>query len=284
MNQYEDDMKEDSQLIDDCQTSSILVVRNSPRIRCQVIGLCAFTFSFGALISCWITWALMISQEAVRTPAVSEQFTYDMPVDPTSPLLQIDRNLSTRWFPAFNWTPDEWNEHPKYGRVDELWAEDMGMKNGFFLIPIEEGAQYSLDPRHNVVLRNVEGKYDGFPVMMEGIHQIHCLDALRRKLFMNRDWYKENWKHMADTELELAHTSHCLRMIREVIMCRADIGLVPWSWDRVDGLSPDFSRAHRCNNYSAILEFAKGQFMPKPVSAYMENLAPPADAQYLHQE
>jgi len=101
---------------------------------------------------------------------------------------------------------------------------------------------------------------------------------------MNRDWYKENWKHMADTELELAHTSHCLRMIREVIMCRADIGLVPWAWDRVGGMSPDFSRAHRCNNYSAMLEFAKGRFMPKPISAYSENLAPPPDAQYLRKE
>lgn len=45
----------------------------------------------------------------------------------------------------------------------------------FFLIPTEEGAQYGLDPRFNVVLRNVEGKYDGFPVVIEASHQLHCL-------------------------------------------------------------------------------------------------------------
>lgn len=129
MNQYDDDIKEESQLLDEHQTSPIFVVRNSPRVRCQMMGLCAIAFSFGALISCCITWAVITSHEASRTPAVSEQLTYDMPVNPTSPLLNIDRNLSTRWFPSFNWTPDEWNEHPKYGRVDELWGKDMGLKS-----------------------------------------------------------------------------------------------------------------------------------------------------------
>jgi len=134
MNHYDDSIKEDSQLINDCDTSPILVIRNSPRIRCQIIGPFAFAFTFGALISCWITWAVIISHEAARTHAVSELFTYDMPVDPASPLLSINRNLTTRWFPAFNWIPDEWNEHPKYGRVDELWGKDMGLKSNYVLL------------------------------------------------------------------------------------------------------------------------------------------------------
>jgi hypothetical protein len=107
------------------------------------------------------------------------------------------------------------------------------------------------------------------------------LDTLRRKLFMNREWYVENWKHMAPPELDMPHVAHCLNMLRELIMCHADVGVLPWVW--IDGpgrIYPDFHRPHQCRNYTAVREFQEGRAMPQSIDGYTENLAPPPDAQF----
>lgn len=46
----------------------------------------------------------------------------------------------------------------------------------FFMIPIDQGAPYGLDPRTNVVFKDMPGPVsEGFPVMLEAIHHLHCL-------------------------------------------------------------------------------------------------------------
>ncbi|SMY24166.1 unnamed protein product [Zymoseptoria tritici ST99CH_1A5] len=198
---------------------------------------------------------------------------------PGSPLLEIDRSYHEEWFRPWNFTPSVWNEHPSKGRVDDLWAEKLGVHNHFFMIPLDQGANYDLDPRVHVTLKGVEGKYDGFPVNIEAIHQLHCLDALRRKLYMNRPWYKENWEVMAQFGMEEAHTSHCLDMIRQVITCRADLGVLGWKWVKVRGNSlPDFQRRHQCHNFEAVRDWSAAHQMPKNIQKYEANQSPPPDA------
>lgn len=133
MYQSDDNIEEDSLLMNERQASSSWAARDQLRSMWHIIGLYAFAFSFGALISNWITRVVITSHEATQRPTVFGQPPYDMPVDLSSSLLEIDRNLSTQWFSSWNFTPNEWNEHPQHGRVDTLWKKTLGLNGNDIL-------------------------------------------------------------------------------------------------------------------------------------------------------
>lgn len=49
----------------------------------------------------------------------------------------------------------------------------------------EEAAQAALDPARHVYFDNPELGLEGFPVKLEAIHQMHCLNLLRMNLYYN---------------------------------------------------------------------------------------------------
>ena len=56
---------------------------------------------------------------------------------------------------------------------------------------------------------------------------------------------------------------HCIDMIRQVLMCHADTGLVPFHW--VEGSRaafPDFSTWHRCRDPEDVLSWAHAHEAP----------------------
>ena len=54
-------------------------------------------------------------------------------------------------------------------------------------------------------------------------------------------------------------------MLRQRLMCTADLGIVPHFWLKSGDTAPDFVRMHTCRDYEAIREFMvkNAHSMPK---------------------
>ncbi|KAI1291045.1 hypothetical protein F5Y03DRAFT_400990 [Xylaria venustula] len=61
----------------------------------------------------------------------------------------------------------------------------------------------------------------GYMASLEATHQLHCLDMLRK--FSFRDYYADKAAQFADPHKLLTHMDHCTEMLRQVIMCNADL-------------------------------------------------------------
>ncbi|CAD6576148.1 MAG: hypothetical protein ASARMPRED_007619 [Alectoria sarmentosa] len=100
----------------------------------------------------------------------------------------------------------------------------------------------------------VPDRDDTYIAGMSVFHELHCLKRLRQ--YNYRDHYFPNIT--ADEErLNRLHTDHCIDVLRQGIMCHADISLFTLQWSR-DSLMPraDFSGEHECRNWGAINERA----------------------------
>ncbi|KND87851.1 hypothetical protein TOPH_07439 [Tolypocladium ophioglossoides CBS 100239] len=85
-------------------------------------------------------------------------------------------------------------------------------------------------------------------------HELHCLKRLRQYT-----WKEHYFPNMSanDERLNRLHTDHCLEILRQAAMCRADISLFTLQWSE-DSLLPraDFSQEHECINFDAIYRWA----------------------------
>jgi hypothetical protein len=85
-------------------------------------------------------------------------------------------------------------------------------------------------------------------------HELHCLKRLRQYT-----WKEHYFPNLTsnDERLNRLHTDHCLEILRQAIMCRADISLFTLQWSE-ENLHPraDFSQEHECVDFAAINAWA----------------------------
>jgi hypothetical protein len=94
-------------------------------------------------------------------------------------------------------------------------------------------------------------------------------DLLRRTLHWNYDYYKAK-KEGAFVNSEYivrVHTTHCLDILRQVLMCNPDVGVlgqVWWQPENQTSPSPfvDFNTVHRCRDYEAVRAWAEAHQLP----------------------
>ncbi|KAK4083405.1 hypothetical protein Purlil1_10642 [Purpureocillium lilacinum] len=100
----------------------------------------------------------------------------------------------------------------------------------------------------------------GYVAMLEVFHLLHCLNTLRMGLFYNYDRYKI-LDEGVPTENLYSHFDHCVDMLRESLMCTADITPYifydPLDKPRRRDPLPDWSATHTCRNFDAILRWNK---------------------------
>ncbi|KAK4498836.1 hypothetical protein PRZ48_009346 [Zasmidium cellare] len=106
----------------------------------------------------------------------------------------------------------------------------------------------------------------GYPATIQAIHQLHCLNLLRKSLWFNVDYYREeakgSWGHnQTDADVQV-HVGHCLDAMRQVVMCNADTDVVPLLWFTRKGRTiSDFARPKQCRNFESVREWSeKHQF------------------------
>ncbi|KJY00855.1 hypothetical protein TI39_contig310g00017, partial [Zymoseptoria brevis] len=153
-------------------------------------------------------------------------------------------------------TTSRWTAPPSK-EVDHAWGE-LGVHDQGLLLPGDVGRAYGLDPRKHVYAPSgtlLEGE-DGFPVFIQGLHDVHCLNELRRALYFNKPYYKKLENDTLTSEpFRRSHINHCLDNILETLRCRADTGLIPSVWTSPDENWPLFGRQHKCHSYEALLEW-----------------------------
>jgi len=92
----------------------------------------------------------------------------------------------------------------------------------------------------------------GYMATLEVFHHVHCLDFIRMYIF--RDYYDTH----ENEDLRWKHVDHCIEVLRQSVMCHADISLLTWKWaDVQEPPFADFHIKHECRNWDNILEWTK---------------------------
>ncbi|KAI0183675.1 hypothetical protein EV127DRAFT_352134 [Xylaria flabelliformis] len=84
------------------------------------------------------------------------------------------------------------------------------------------------------------------------IHQLHCLKRLHQPYFPEHYWPDMTEE---EKELQLEHSLHCLQMLVEIVMCKADETPLTMIWFD-ESILPGGNRtiAHECKNWDMLIE------------------------------
>ncbi|KAK0620542.1 hypothetical protein B0T14DRAFT_586967 [Immersiella caudata] len=146
---------------------------------------------------------------------------------------------------------------PPSPEVDKAW-ESLGV--GYRPVMISDDKAYRSGLTTNHTRRN--SKYGGgYPVYVEGLHQLHCLNLLRKSLYYNYEYYHTQGKGpFSDPDKVLHwHVSHCVDFIRQRLMCDVDIGVFGSVWVNRTDPRPfvDFNTRHVCRDFEAVRAWAE---------------------------
>ncbi|EME77460.1 uncharacterized protein MYCFIDRAFT_85108 [Pseudocercospora fijiensis CIRAD86] len=171
----------------------------------------------------------------------------------------LDRSLSIIRFSDFRgpWR-SRWSAPPSK-KVDGAWDE-LGVNDHGFIIPEATGREvFNLDRRQHLYLPKgyfVDKNQEGFPVILQATHDLHCLNELRKSLYFNYDYYRQFHNDtLVSPSFRIDHTNHCLDNLRERLMCTADVGVNPSVWIRKDDNALQFGREHKCHNYESVMQW-----------------------------
>ncbi|GFF57926.1 hypothetical protein IFM61392_05424 [Aspergillus lentulus] len=85
---------------------------------------------------------------------------------------------------------------------------------------------------------------------LDVFHQLHCLDMLRKVL-----WGVD--MHNPNDEEAMHHLDHCIEMIRQSLMCSADITVDVWAWNEEKQMvTVRADNMHTCRDFEAIRQWA----------------------------
>ncbi|KAK4955625.1 hypothetical protein LTR10_006564 [Elasticomyces elasticus] len=179
----------------------------------------------------------------------------------------LDKKRMTYSTVEFNGTFAKQNiyRQPPSPEVDAAW-EALGTDYRPLIIKEgEEAFNAGLEPGYHIKRSPELG--GGFPVQVEGLHHLHCLNLLRQTLYWNYDYYnkKGTGAFMNDDEPFRSHIGHCVDILRQQLMCTADFNVFGQVWvTDIDAAFPDFMTKHKCKDFDAIRQWAHdGQITEK---------------------
>ncbi|KDR77533.1 hypothetical protein GALMADRAFT_209863 [Galerina marginata CBS 339.88] len=96
----------------------------------------------------------------------------------------------------------------------------------------------------------------GYLATLEFPHQLHCLDLLRKYTY--HEYYEKSDPYFQERpEIFRAHLDHCVEILRQNLMCSADVGMITFEWvSGHDDPYPDFNTKHRCRVFEKLLAWA----------------------------
>ncbi|KAL4263314.1 ustYa family protein [Pleurotus pulmonarius] len=137
---------------------------------------------------------------------------------------------------------------------------------------------------------NMSRLYGGLDVF----HQLHCLDYVRKAIeperygnshhgrsSLARRRASKDLPHVSDTE----HISHCIDMIRQSLMCSADISVISWympeasSPEHTPRPLPRFDQTRMCRDFDSLRDWARSR---TPDAEGLEGVMPHGDHAHDH--
>ncbi|PCG89450.1 hypothetical protein PENOC_106480 [Penicillium occitanis (nom. inval.)] len=103
----------------------------------------------------------------------------------------------------------------------------------------------------------------GYIASVEVAHQLHCLNFLRKQSYF--DYYKDKSIEYTDEPATIRdHLDHCIEMLRQTLMCNADIGIIVHEWvEHYPRPYPNFNTWHQCRNFDDIMDWIRGRHIPQ---------------------
>ncbi|KAI1119895.1 hypothetical protein F5Y10DRAFT_259447 [Nemania abortiva] len=94
----------------------------------------------------------------------------------------------------------------------------------------------------------------GYMGTVEVFHQLHCLDMIRKYTYL--DYYLHKNRDYWGNPLMRVHIDHCIEMLRQVLMCNSDLGVITYNFVEIRPEAwPDFNTVHRCRNFEDVLNW-----------------------------
>ncbi|KAE8385345.1 hypothetical protein BDV23DRAFT_176292 [Aspergillus alliaceus] len=204
------------------------------------------------LTSGFLFW---VSLQDTRS-SLREQVSMPSPVLNGEDISFSNRRMDATLFPDDN--PNIFRQEPS-PEVDRAWSIISDTRP----IPIsrEDVLSIGKDPAMAVKLSPDFGLGDDvYAGRIDVLHQIHCLNALRMEAYFDY-YYGEKYPEGFNQtdEKHRYHLSHCIYMLLQNILCRANTDIYTHMWtDAVGHPWPDFNIPHKCTNFRAILEWQRG--------------------------
>lgn len=110
----------------------------------------------------------------------------------------------------------------------------------------------------------------GYRIGLEVFHQLHCLNMIRKATYPSYQDEYSGGDFGVDPKQLRGHLDHCVEMLREGLMCQADVGVITFKMQKegeeAEGeYRPDFANWHVCRDYEAIREWAVGRVVATDV-------------------
>lgn len=156
----------------------------------------------------------------------------------------------------FSTAPTKYRGKPNAG-LEQAWTDLW--KYGAFPVPINKIE--ALNQSKDIDWRRVNPGVPDSPTvgLLEGFHQIHCLNLIRQYTYKD-DWdYSNESSWHGGPEMVRWHVDHCIETLRMNLMCTADVTpyLIWNDPDGFDGESPSFNTLHKCRKWEPIVDWVK---------------------------
>jgi len=178
-------------------------------------------------------------------------------MDPTPRLTQFNGTLGY---------PSEFTGDPS-PEVDAAWDKWGYVK--YASIPEDEFLKLPGAKEHFQDAARLTPEYGGGYIgFLEFSHHMHCLNMLRQGI--HQDYYNNPDKpeQMAPVFTDRPftvkiHLQHCIEILRQNIMCNADVGIIPHQWITA---TPDpyanFNTFHKCRDIGSVERWIKENEIP----------------------
>ncbi|KZT69700.1 hypothetical protein DAEQUDRAFT_785292 [Daedalea quercina L-15889] len=172
-----------------------------------------------------------------------------------SPALEVVEYKTVVFDGVLDW-PSEYRGPPSEA-IDYAW-DKISLNNSHKIMPlrIQESdlEKMGQSTRPSMArFRHEDG--GGILAGMEIGHQLHCLDLLRRQSYIEH-YGPMDANYMQRPAFYRVHLDHCIEMLRQVLMCNADVGLITFDW--VAGFEvpfPNFNTLHKCRDVEKVYEW-----------------------------
>ncbi|KAF2763256.1 hypothetical protein EJ05DRAFT_506871 [Pseudovirgaria hyperparasitica] len=197
-------------------------------------------FFFTVILNIWSFQRLNSCNKTTLLPTDSRQ---QRVLKSHYPLIDLAQ-YSPKRFDADLGAPSVYKGPPR-PQLDDAWKRLVDQP----MLLVNNETLQSFDPTSKPS-KGVNGHYYA---TVEVYHQLHCLDITRKFI------WRQNYQHV-DTfqdppDMVWEHVDHCIDLLRQVLMCNGDIGLVFYTDVGKLKPVPRFSTTHMCRDFAAITEW-----------------------------
>jgi hypothetical protein len=159
-------------------------------------------------------------------------------------------------------------------QVDKAWQELEWIRT--FPITAEDVRGIGKDPELAVKFPPEYGfGDDAYVAQLDIFHQLHCLNLLRHIAWGEFDRDGKTAKRPY-SDLHWIHVAHCTEILRENLMCSANLDVITFNWKETQDLPfADFNLNKKCTNAEILMEWQKDNTI---VAEKARNFTRPAGA------